>query len=189
MTAISMNLKVDRPPRTQRPMPPTHLVVGKDGEIMWSVKFNMMTTKSLTIRRRKRSDSVLWQKPLHLLKNPKGKVTTQKTPSKTSLTQRLRTDLGRSFRVPTVTLFVWFDEKSDESDNPYQNEPDDYSLICKLGKFNNDDYHETGPLTDFEPRKKQFNTYDYAFDDDKKEYVRNFCNRHLSDDHILSKKK
>ena len=47
-------------------------------------------------RKRKRSDSVLWQKPLHQQKCQKGKVTTQTTPQKSSIKQRLRTDLGRS---------------------------------------------------------------------------------------------
>ena len=44
-------------------------------------------------RKRKRSDSVLWQKPLHQQKCQKGKVTTQTTPQKSSIKQRLRTDL------------------------------------------------------------------------------------------------
>ena len=46
-------------------------------------------------RKRKRSDSVLWQNPLYQQKCQKGKVTTQTTPQKSSITQRLRTDLGR----------------------------------------------------------------------------------------------
>ena len=37
----------------------------------------------------------LWLKPLHSQKNPKSSLTTLKTPPKTSITQRLRTDLGR----------------------------------------------------------------------------------------------
>ena len=36
-------------------------------------------------RNRKRSDSVLWQKPLHQQKCQKGKVTTQTTPQKSSI--------------------------------------------------------------------------------------------------------
>ena len=36
-----------------------------------------------------------------------GKVTTQTTPQKSSITQRLRTDLGRSVGVTTVTQLVW----------------------------------------------------------------------------------
>ena len=58
-------------------------------------------------RKRKRSDSVLWQKPLHRQKNPKNNVTTQRTPPKTSITQRLRTDLGRSVGVTIATQLVW----------------------------------------------------------------------------------
>ena len=37
----------------------------------------------------------------------KGKVTTQTTPQKSSITQRLRTDLGRSVEVTTATPLVW----------------------------------------------------------------------------------
>ena len=58
-------------------------------------------------RKRKRSDSVLWQKPLHQQKCQKGKVTTQTTPQKSSIIQRLRTDLGRSVEVTTATQLVW----------------------------------------------------------------------------------
>ena len=58
-------------------------------------------------RKRKRSDSVLWQKLLHQQKCQKGKVTTQTTPQKSSITQRLRTDLGRSVGVTTATQLVW----------------------------------------------------------------------------------
>ena len=59
-------------------------------------------------RKRERSDSVLWQKPLHQQKCQKGKVTTQTTPQKSSITQRLRTDLGWSVGVTTATQLVWF---------------------------------------------------------------------------------
>ena len=58
-------------------------------------------------RKRKRSGSVLWQKPLHQQKCQKGKVTTQTTPQKSSIKQRLRTDLGRSVGVTTATQLVW----------------------------------------------------------------------------------
>ena len=37
----------------------------------------------------------------------KGKVTTQTTSQKSSITQRLRTDLGRSVGVTTATQLVW----------------------------------------------------------------------------------
>ena len=59
------------------------------------------------VRKRKRSDSVLWQKPLHQQKCQKGKVTTQTTPQKSSIKQRLRTDLGRSVGVTSATQLVW----------------------------------------------------------------------------------
>ena len=54
-----------------------------------------------TKRKRRRSDSVLWQKPLCQQKLRKPMDNT-KTPPKTSITQRLRTDLGRSVGVTTV---------------------------------------------------------------------------------------
>ena len=59
-------------------------------------------------RKTKRSDSVLWQKPLnvHQQKCQNGKVTTQTPPQKGSITQRLRTDLGRSMGVTTATQGV-----------------------------------------------------------------------------------
>ena len=63
-------------------------------------------------RKRKRSDSVLWQKPLHQQKCQKGKVTTQTTPQKSSIKQRLRTDLGRSVGVTTATQLVWLTVKN-----------------------------------------------------------------------------
>ena len=38
----------------------------------------------------------------------KGQVTTQTTPQKSSIKQRLRTDLGRSVGVTKATQLVWF---------------------------------------------------------------------------------
>ena len=49
-------------------------------------------------RKRRRSDPVLWQNPLYQQKIRKPKDNTQTQP-KTSITQRLRTDLGRSVGV------------------------------------------------------------------------------------------
>ena len=69
---------------------------------------NMLKTSCK--RKRKKSDSVLWQKPLHPQKCQKGKMTTQTTPQNISITQRLRTDLGRSVWVTTATqvsLLLW----------------------------------------------------------------------------------
>ena len=54
-------------------------------------------------RKKKTSDSVLWKKPVNPQKNPKSNVATQKTPPKSSITQWLRTDLGRSVWVTTAT--------------------------------------------------------------------------------------
>ena len=48
--------------------------------------------------KKRRSDSVLWQNPLYQQKIRKQKDNTQ-TPPKTSITQRLRTNLGRSVGV------------------------------------------------------------------------------------------
>ena len=56
--------------------------------------------------KRRRSDPVLWQKPLYQQKCQRGKVTTQ-TPQKSSIKQQLRTDLGRSVGVTTATQLVW----------------------------------------------------------------------------------
>ena len=69
--------------------------------------FDFLFLMVYTKRKRKRSDSVLWQKPLHQQKCQKGKVTTQTTPQKSSIKQRLRTDLGRSVGVTTATQLVW----------------------------------------------------------------------------------
>ena len=59
-----------------------------------------------TKTKRRRSDPVLWHKPLHQQKCPRDKVTTQTTPQKSSIKQHLRTDLGRSVGVTTVTQLV-----------------------------------------------------------------------------------
>ena len=59
-------------------------------------------------RKRKKSDSVPWKKTLHQQKCQKGKVTTKTTPQKSLISQRLRTDLGRSVGVTTATQLVWF---------------------------------------------------------------------------------
>ena len=56
------------------------------------------TAFSNSKRKRRRTDPVLWQNPLYQQKIRKPKDNTQ-TPPKTSITQRLRTDLGRSVGV------------------------------------------------------------------------------------------
>ena len=60
-----------------------------------------------TKTKRRRSDPVLWQKPLYQQKCQRDKVTTQSPPQKCSIKQQLRTDLGRSVGVTTVTQLVW----------------------------------------------------------------------------------
>ena len=62
------------------------------------------------LKTKRRSDSVLRQKPLHQQKCQKGKVTTQTTPQKGSSKRRLRTNLGRSVRVTTAIQLVWLTE-------------------------------------------------------------------------------
>ena len=53
-------------------------------------------------RKGKRSGSVLWKKPLHPQKIQKASWQHTKAPPKTSITQQLRTDLGRSVWVIAV---------------------------------------------------------------------------------------
>ena len=57
--------------------------------------------------KRRRSDPVLWQKPLYQQKCQRGKAATQTTPQKNSIKQQLRTDLGRSVGVTTAIQLVW----------------------------------------------------------------------------------
>ena len=56
--------------------------------------------------KRRGSESVLWQKLVYQQKIQQPTDNT-KTPPKTSITQRLRTDLGRSVRVTTAIQLVW----------------------------------------------------------------------------------
>ena len=62
---------------------------------IWTKLMTVVTIVSFIKRKRKRYYSVLWQKPLHQQKYQKGKVTSERTPQKSSITQRLRTDLGQ----------------------------------------------------------------------------------------------
>ena len=71
------------------------------------VSFLCQHSTSITNTKRRRSDPVLWQKPLYQQKCQRGKVTTQTTPQKSSIKQQLRTDLGRSVGVTTATQLVW----------------------------------------------------------------------------------
>ena len=67
-------------------------------------------------------------------KSQKGKVITQTTPQKSSITQRLRTDLGRSVGVTTATQLVWLSGlRAQPSHSPQQpcNQKDTYLKICK----------------------------------------------------------
>ena len=70
----------------------------------------------------------------HQQKLQKGKVTTQTTPQKSSITQQLRTDLGRSVGVTTATQLVWLTWfTGPPSHSPQQpcNEKDTHLKICK----------------------------------------------------------
>ena len=76
--------------------------------IQLSIRFDRHVVRLTFIEtKRRRSDPVLWQKPLHQQKCQKGKVTTQTTLQKSSIKQQLRTDLGRSVGVTTATQLVW----------------------------------------------------------------------------------
>ena len=60
------------------------------------------------MRKRKRSDSVLWQEtPTPTTETSKKQRDNMKTPPKTLITQLLQTDLGRSVGVTAVTQLVW----------------------------------------------------------------------------------
>ena len=64
--------------------------------------------KILSKRKRRISDSVLWQKALYMYQQKIRKlVNNAKTPPKTLITQRLQTDLGRSVGVRTIIQLVW----------------------------------------------------------------------------------
>ena len=69
--------------------------------------FSTRNSSILMMTKRRRSDPVQWQKPLHQQKCQKGKVPTQTTPQKSSIKQRLRTELGRSVGVTTATQLLW----------------------------------------------------------------------------------
>ena len=81
----------------------THLskILSVDNSKVWVINLGLQRTK------RRRSDPVLWQKPLYQQKCQRDKVTTQTTPQKSSNKQQLRTDLGRSVGVTTATQLVW----------------------------------------------------------------------------------
>ena len=83
--------------------------IWNSGDIKQVNLWNMITIAStrFIVTKKKRSDSVLWQKPLLQQKCQNGKVTTQTTPQKSSITQRFRADSGRSVGVTTVTKLVW----------------------------------------------------------------------------------
>ena len=61
--------------------------------------------------KRRRSDPVLWQKPLHKQKCPKGKMTTQTTPQKKvrlNRADRLRTVIWSNYSLPNGEFFFFF---------------------------------------------------------------------------------
>ena len=69
-------------------------------DIVWTPKCRLCDINLLELKRkRRRSDPVLWQKPPIPTENSKTKGQHTQTPPKTSITQQLRTDLGRSVGV------------------------------------------------------------------------------------------
>ena len=73
-------------------------------------------------------------KALHQQKSQKNKVTTQTTSQKSSITQRLRTDLGRPVGVTAGTQLVWLtDLRALPSHFQQQpcNQKDTHLKICK----------------------------------------------------------
>ena len=94
-------------PKLQMPTRPKDCdVVSEEHTVFthWTIRCIDASRKVKTKRRR--SDSVLWQKLLHPRKCQKGKVKTQTTPQKSLIKQRLRTDLGRSVGVTIATQLV-----------------------------------------------------------------------------------
>ena len=72
--------------------------------------------------------------PAEMSKRQSQKVTTQTTPQKSSITQRLRTDLERSVGVTTATKLVWLTGlRTQPSHFPQRpcNQKDTHFKICK----------------------------------------------------------
>ena len=126
-------------------------------------------TKGVSCKeKRKRSDSALWQKPLHRQKNPKSNVTTQRTPPKTSITQRLRTDLGRSAGVTKATQLVWLNRftGSQPSHLPQKpcNQKDIRSIIDKVLLCSFDHFIMNVPPKKIIPKEEYDNWKNKHFD-------------------------
>ena len=83
----------------------------------------MLSVMRSSKTKRRRSDPVLWQKPLHQQKYQKGKTTTQTTSQKSSIKQQLRTD-----STGVVNRFT-----GPPSHSPQQpcNQKDTHLKICK----------------------------------------------------------
>ena len=89
-----------------------HLNYGILLNISAIMKYLKISLKELKIsyklkEKRKRSDSVLWQRPTA---NSKKQSDNKITLLKTSIEQRLLTYLGRSVGVTTVTKLVWLNQ-------------------------------------------------------------------------------
>ena len=80
----------------------------------------------------------IWLNPmtLHQQKCQKGKVTTQTTPQKSSITQRLRTDLGRSVGVATATQLVRLTGLRAQSYH-FRQQPCNQKDLLSKGQFEN----------------------------------------------------
>ena len=69
----------------------------------------LLITKVKKLRKRQKGGDLTqsYDKSPYTHGNVKRAVTTQTTPQKSSIKQRLRTDLGRSVGVTTATQLVW----------------------------------------------------------------------------------
>ena len=96
-----------------------------------------------TVREKGRDLTQFYDKsPIHSNKNPKRNVTTQNTPPKPSITQRLRTDLGWSVRVTTITLLVWLNLPTSHNNRVIKS-----THFYKKKIANNPPYRDWGPMT------------------------------------------
>ena len=76
---------------------------------IWYINLSKFPIFMFFIQRQKGGDlTQSYDKSPYTHGNVKRAVTTQTTPQKSSIKQRLRTDLGRSVGVTTATQLVWF---------------------------------------------------------------------------------
>ena len=82
------------------------------------VKFGPMYMKHCGQEKMRRSDLVLWQKTIYQEKIKKKQSDNTKNVTKTSITQRLHTDLGRPVWVTTATQLMlnWIHKLCNQKD-------------------------------------------------------------------------